>query len=135
MQHKVGSRSQEESMKDENKTKEQLINELVALRQEMVKLEKLDTERKQADEALRESEENFRNIFQSVPESLLVVSSQMEVLNSNEAFSGLIRKYAPPLNMSEDELRKRILSELRQHFGRTKQGIIEIGKSPVRKDS
>ena len=39
-------------MKDENKTKRQLINELVELRQQIYRLEKLEIQRKQAEESL-----------------------------------------------------------------------------------
>ncbi len=91
------------------------------------------TERKQAEEALRQSEENFKNIFQSVPESLLAVNKQIEVLKSNNAFAKLIIKYAPELNMSEDELKQIILSELRKQSRKTKHGIIEISAVAGRK--
>ena len=39
-------------MEDENKTKKQLINELVELRQQIYKLEKLEIRRRQAEESL-----------------------------------------------------------------------------------
>jgi PAS domain S-box-containing protein len=87
------------------------------------------TERKRAEEALRDSEENFRNIFHFVPESLLAVNDKIEVLNSNKAFEKLICKYAPELDMSEKELRKKIISELRKRFGKTNHGLIEIRKT------
>lgn len=87
------------------------------------------SERKRAEEALRDSEENFRNIFHFVPESLLAVNDKIEVLNSNKAFEKLISRYAPELDMSENELRKKIISELRKHFGKTKHGLIEIRKT------
>jgi len=51
-------------MKDEEKTKEQLINELTELRRRVTKLEAAETERKQAEEALRESEERYRKLFE-----------------------------------------------------------------------
>ncbi len=84
------------------------------------------TERKQAEEALRASEENFRSIFHSTPESLLTVDKEIDVLNSNEKFGGLIHLYAPRLNMSEDTLRTKILSELKMRVGKVKHGLIEI---------
>jgi len=87
------------------------------------------SERKRAEEALRDSEENFKNIFHFVPESLLAVNDKTEVLNSNKAFEKLISRYAPQLNMSENELRKKIISELRKRFGKTKHGLIEIRKT------
>ncbi|MCK4359955.1 MAG: response regulator [Candidatus Cloacimonetes bacterium] len=91
------------------------------------------TERKQVEKALRQSEENFKNIFQSVPESLLAVDKQIEVLKSNNAFANLISKFAPELNMSEDELKQKILSELRKQSRKTKHGIIEISAVNGRK--
>ena len=91
------------------------------------------TERKQAEEKLKESEENFKNIFHSVPESLLAVNKQIKVLKSNNAFAKLIIKYAPELNMSEDELKQIILSELRKQSRKTKHGIIEISAVTGRK--
>jgi hypothetical protein len=42
-------------MRDERQTKEQLINELVELRQRIAELEASETERKRAEAALRES--------------------------------------------------------------------------------
>ena len=82
--------------------------------------------RKQAQEALRASEENFRSIFHSAPESLLTVDADINVLNSNNKFSELIQLYAPQLNMSEEALRSKILSELKMRIGKVKHGLIEI---------
>jgi phage regulator Rha-like protein len=49
-------------MKDERKTKEQLINELVEMRQRIAELEASETERKRTEEALRRSlEETAHN--------------------------------------------------------------------------
>ena len=64
--------------------------------------------RKQAQEALRASEENFRSIFRSAPESLLTVDAAINVLNSNNIFSELIQLYAHQLNSSEEALRSLI---------------------------
>jgi PAS domain S-box-containing protein len=52
-------------MKD--KTKKQLIDELSELRKQIGELEKSETKRKQDEQALRESEEKFKNIIQSSP--------------------------------------------------------------------
>ena len=89
-------------------------------------LEREVTERKQAEQALRASEENFRSIFHSAPESLLTVDKEIDVLNSNKKFGKLIHLYAPRLNMSEDALRTKILSELKMRVGKVKHGLIEI---------
>lgn len=50
-------------MSDKKKTKEQLINELVQLRQQIAVLEKLQEQPKQVEEALWESEARYRAFF------------------------------------------------------------------------
>jgi len=59
-------------MKDEGKTKEQLVNELVELRQRVAELEASETTRKRAEEALRESEENFRTLAEGANDGILI---------------------------------------------------------------
>ena len=55
-------------MQDEHKTKEQLINELVELRQRVAELEAADTERVWAEKSLRESEERFQQVAENAQE-------------------------------------------------------------------
>ena len=50
-------------MKDEDKTKEQLIDELREIRRRITDLETSEAERKQAEETLRESEKKFRSLY------------------------------------------------------------------------
>jgi PAS domain S-box-containing protein len=52
-------------MRDEDKTKEQLINELAELRQRITELEALETKRKRAEEALWEREAHLQAIFEA----------------------------------------------------------------------
>ena len=52
-------------MGDEDKTREQLLSELAGLRQRVAELEKLETERKRMEEALRESEQKYRTFVES----------------------------------------------------------------------
>ncbi len=53
-------------MKDEDKTKEQLINELAGLRQRVGELEILESKHKQAEETLRESDKKYRSLFENM---------------------------------------------------------------------
>ena len=49
-------------MKDEHETKEHLINELVEMRQRVAELEAADTERKRAEEKLKEYSEQLEEM-------------------------------------------------------------------------
>jgi PAS domain S-box-containing protein len=63
-------------MKDERKTKEQLMDELVVLRQRMTSLETSENECKQAEKALRQSEEQTRLIVQSALDAVITMDAQ-----------------------------------------------------------
>src|SRR4030042_4192180 len=51
-------------MEDENKTKKQLVNELLELRQRIAELEKSEKQYKLIEQAVNESEQKFRNIVE-----------------------------------------------------------------------
>ena len=55
-------------MQDQNKTKMELINELMELRRRITELRALEKEHKRAEEALRESEGRFKQIAENVGE-------------------------------------------------------------------
>ncbi|MGO9556345.1 MAG: PAS domain S-box protein [Syntrophobacteraceae bacterium] len=59
-------------MQHEDKTKEQLIKELHALRQRLAESEKDKSELKRAEEALRESEELYRTLVNLSPDAISV---------------------------------------------------------------
>jgi two-component system NtrC family sensor kinase len=73
-------------MKDIEKPKEQLINELAGLRQRITELEALETERKQAEETLKESEHKYRALFESTLDGAFVIDAEtMKVVLANQA--------------------------------------------------
>jgi PAS domain S-box-containing protein len=59
-------------MKDQNKTKKQLLEELEVLHNQLAELEKAETDRKRTEEALRESEERFKTIFEGAIDGILL---------------------------------------------------------------
>jgi len=78
-------------MNDNRKTKEQLIQELEDLRRRIAELEKSETERKQVDEALRESEEKFRTIFDGASDGMLIADAiTKKFLQGNNAICSML---------------------------------------------
>ena len=59
-------------MNDNQKTKEQLVQELEDLRRKIAELEKTEIQRKRAEEALQESDKNYRNLFENANEAIFV---------------------------------------------------------------
>jgi PAS domain S-box-containing protein len=73
-------------MNDEDKTKEQLINELVEMRQWIAELEEAETKRKQAEEALRESQQLLERTFTSLREAVFIIDADtVEIVDCNPA--------------------------------------------------
>jgi PAS domain S-box-containing protein len=70
-------------MKDKRKTRAQLIHELTDLRQRLADFE---TARKQAEEALGESETRYRSLFEGFPVGLYRTTPAGQVLEANYAF-------------------------------------------------
>jgi diguanylate cyclase (GGDEF)-like protein/PAS domain S-box-containing protein len=71
-------------MNDNRKTKEQLIQELKDLRRRIAEFEKAETERKQAEDSLRESEEKYRSLA-STEDSMYFVDRECRYRFMNKA--------------------------------------------------
>ena len=63
-------------MKEQNRTKEQLINELAELRQRVAELETSEAERKRAEEALKESEAKYKSLFEGSHDAILLADPE-----------------------------------------------------------
>ncbi len=70
-------------MKVKNKTNDQLIDEVAKLRRRISVLEESKTRQKQAEEALRISEERFRQFFENAPEYCYMISPGGGMLDIN----------------------------------------------------
>ncbi len=112
-------------MKDEHKRKEQLINELVELRQRTAELEELETERKRAERELRESEKKYRELADLLPQTVFELDEAGNFtfvnLNSIEIFGHTLKESDagwPALQMFAPEDRDRI----KENFQRVLSG-------------
>jgi PAS domain S-box-containing protein len=74
-------------MKDEDKTKEQLIDELIELRQHVAELEASETERKRAEEALRDTNELLEKIFSTTHLLIAYMDTDFNFIRVNRAYA------------------------------------------------
>ncbi|MBL7074555.1 PAS domain S-box protein [candidate division KSB1 bacterium] len=87
-------------MKDENKTKDQLINELAEMRQQFKEMKASETRRKQAEEALRATKEGITMLAQTVASMKECVS----ITNKEHKFIFVNRSFFETYGFNEDEI-------------------------------
>ena len=73
-------------MRDQDRTKEQLMSELTAAQQRVAELEALEFEREQAKIALLESHRYTEAIIETLREALVVLDAHLMVLSVNRSF-------------------------------------------------
>ncbi|MGB2783091.1 MAG: PAS domain S-box protein [Atribacterota bacterium] len=76
-------------MKDSEKTKEQIINELAKLRQQITELKESESKRKKTEEDLKESQQEFASLFKNSPEALVYTDEKGNILDINSNFIAL----------------------------------------------
>lgn len=111
-------------MKDQDKVKEQLINELVELRQRVAELETAETERKPVEEVLQESEQRYRMLVGTMNDGLAVMDKNMLLTFANDKFCQMLgytrhELIGRPGTDLHDEANQRILEE---QMARRRQG-------------
>ncbi len=90
-------------MKDKVKTKEQLLDELIQMRRRMAELEKAEDERKQAEEALQQSESKYRTLFDQATDGIMMMPIGETNFTVNESFAKL-HGYGSPKEMEHLKL-------------------------------
>jgi PAS domain S-box-containing protein len=82
-------------MTDEDKTKEQLITELVELRKRIAELENSKTQHNQTEEALHEAEARYRGFFENVVEGLFHTTLDGRFITVNPSFARIFGYKSP----------------------------------------
>lgn len=83
---------------DGEKTKEQLINELIEMRRQINALEKLEVEHDQIDEALRESERFLQHILDSIQDGISILDKDLNITCTNKIIETWYAGQMPFLN-------------------------------------
>jgi len=78
-------------MKDENKTKAELIKDLEKMRQQIAELKESETERKKAEKELRKSKELLEKSFSSLDSAMFILDSKIPptILDCNQATTNI----------------------------------------------
>lgn len=74
-------------MRDAAKTKEELISEVMLLRRHIAELEHAECERKRAEEALRESEERYRRLFEDAVLGIFQSTPDGKIITVNPSYA------------------------------------------------
>lgn len=72
-------------MKDEEKTQEQLIQELIDLRRDYVRLSASITEKNRTDEDLKESERKLNSMLQSIKDHIMMLDRSLTIVWANQS--------------------------------------------------
>ena len=76
-------------MEDNEKTEEQLINEIAKLRQQITELKESEIKRKKIEEDFEKSRQEFTSLFKNNPEALIYTDEKGSILDINPCFSAL----------------------------------------------
>jgi len=74
---------------EKTETRQQLVDEIALLRRKIVRLEKSELQRSKAEEALRESEEKYRNLVESTLDLIFVVNEEGTYTYINPRFENV----------------------------------------------
>jgi PAS domain S-box-containing protein/putative nucleotidyltransferase with HDIG domain len=82
-------------MKDQSKTKQVLIKELSLFRQKIAELEQSESEHKQAEEALRESESLLHSLIDYMHDAMIIINWDGSILFANRTAARIIEFERP----------------------------------------
>lgn len=114
-------------MRSQSKAKEQLINELGELRHRIIEQDQLEDKRKQAREALWESENYYRTLVENLPQKIFLKDKNSVYLSCN-------KNYSRDLKISHGEITGKTdydfySKELAEKYRADDKRILESGKT------
>ncbi len=126
-------------VKDEDKTKEQFLNELVELRQRVNELEKLEYQCRRAEEALRETGTRYHSIFENAVEGIFWITLDGRILAANPAAARMLGYDSPEELIAEVTDIRQIYTDLNRrdeliHLMQTKGVVTDFEVQIRRKD-
>jgi diguanylate cyclase (GGDEF)-like protein/PAS domain S-box-containing protein len=78
-----------DNMKDSEKTKEQIMNELAKLHQQITELRESEIKHKTTEEDLKKNQQELANLFDSSPAALVFTDEKSNIINVNRRFTEL----------------------------------------------
>jgi two-component system NtrC family sensor kinase len=111
-------------MKDQNKMKDQRIDDLMELRQRIAELEKMETERREVEKSLKESEERYRELFHEAPVGYHEYDQEGRITNVNRtdlemlgySRKEMIGQFVWKFHVEEEVAHQQILAKLSGAF-------------------
>jgi two-component system cell cycle sensor histidine kinase/response regulator CckA len=126
-------------MKDSSKTKQKLIEELSLLKQRIRELEYSKSDRLQLEKALRESEEKYRNILESIQEGYFEMDLAGNLIFVNDSMckrSGYTREEFIKMNYRQylDETTSKKMNQIYSKIYKTGKPVRAVEEEYFRKD-
>lgn len=120
-------------MKDKEKPKKQHIDELTKLRQRIARLEELEANHRRTEEALRDSEERHRKLFEEAQDGIILADEETGVIVAcNRAAAELVGRdqseligQHPKILHPPHEVNEKFSETFKKHLGESEEKILE----------
>ncbi len=116
--------------RDKTKTREQLLKELEKANKRVAELEKFENESKQAEVALKESEEKYRTLVEYSSDLIFQIDNNGIVLSVNQAAAGVLGR--KPKEISGKNISELFPEEINKSYKRDLKKVFETGEESIK---